>query len=392
MKKTYSYGKQTIDDDDIAAVVEALKSDWLTQGPAVSSFENDLAKKFGAASAVAVSNGTAGLHLIGLALGWQRGDLILTTALTFIASANCALYCGADVDFVDIDPLTYNISTQLLEAKLKKLSREGRKVKAVVAVDFAGHPCEWEILGDLSTQYNFDLVNDACHAVGAKFNGIEICSAKFAKAVNLSFHPVKTLTTGEGGAILSNDAHFIAKVRTLRTHGIVRESEQMQRNDGPWFYEMQMLGYNYRITDFQCALGSSQLKKIDKFNKRRQEIAAYYNSNLDSELAALPQAASHVSHAYHLYPVQLKLEKFKSTKAEIFNAFRAEGLNLQVHYYPVPLHPYYRNRYGFSETDFPVAYDFYQRELSMPIYPLLTDEDLTEICTRFHNVLRKCLI
>lgn len=371
--------------------MKALQSGWLTQGPAIQQFETDLCKRFEVEAAVAVSNGTAGLHLIGLALGWGPGDLILTSALTFLASANCALYCGADVDFVDIDEATYNISTEKLENKLKQLKATGRSVKAVVAVDFGGYPCDWAELDRLAKTYSFDLVDDACHALGAKFKGYEICSGRFAKAVNLSFHPVKTMTTGEGGAVLSNDLEFINKVKILRTHGIVRDADVMERADGPWYYEMQTLGFNYRITDFQCALGSSQLKKLDGFNKKRREIAKYYNEHLDQSLMTLPKVASHVEHVYHLYPVLLNLEKFNVGKKEIFIALQSVGLNLQIHYYPVPLQPFYRKKYGFTEADFPAAFRFYQREISMPIYPLLETTDLAEICQRFHDTLRKNL-
>ncbi len=391
MEKTYSYGKQSINEDDISCVVEALRSEWLTQGDRVSGFESNLVKKFGVKEAVAVANGTAGLHLIGLALGWKRGDVILTTPLTFLASANCVLYCGADVDFVDIDSETYNICPKKLEDKILFYRNKKIQIKAVVAVDFAGQPCDWDQLSELSKKYHFDLVDDACHAMGAQWRGVEICSAKFAKAVNLSFHPVKSITTGEGGAILSNDLDLIKKVRDLRTHGITRDSEKMLKNDGPWYYEMQTLGYNYRITDFQCALGSSQLSRLDEFNKRRREIAEFYSSNLDKQLVELPKVSKNVLHAYHLYPVLLNLEKFRVTKKELFLAMKEVGLNLQVHYYPVPLQPYYVDKYGFKETDFPIAFKFYQRELSLPIYPTLNNGDLQEITKRFHAVLKKYL-
>ena len=389
MKKTYSYGKQSITDGDVESVIQALRSDWLTQGPSVSRFEDDLAKRFGAKAAVAVSNGTASLHLIGLALGWQKGDLILTTPNTFLASANCALYCGADVDFVDIDETTFNICPQKLEIKLNELKSKGTSVKAVVAVDFGGYPCDWKKLSQLAVSYNFDLVDDACHAMGATIDGDEICSAKYAKAVNLSFHPVKSMTTGEGGAVLSNDIDFINRVKTLRTHGMTKDPTVLEKNDGPWYYEMHTLGFNYRITDFQCALGSSQLKRLNEFNKRRREIAQFYNKNLDKNFVSTPKVAANVEHAYHLYPALLNLEKFNVGKSEIFQALQAEGLNLQVHYYPVPLQPYYKQRYGFKAGDFPVAERFYEREISMPVYPSLTDEDLNEIVSRFHGVLKR---
>lgn len=387
--KTYSYGRQTIENDDIEAVLSALQSDWLTQGPKVTQFENDLCEKFGAAGAAAVSNGTAGLHLIGLGLGWKAGDLVLTTANTFLASANCARYCGADVDFVDIDPVTYNISVSLLEKKIVELKAKGRKVTAVVAVDFAGRACDWPKLAQLAQKFEFDLVDDACHAMGAKVQGTELCSAKYAKAINLSFHPVKTITTGEGGAILSNDLKFLNRVKTFRTHGMTKDPLVLTQNEGSWYYEMHDLGFNFRMTDLQAALGSSQLKKLPRFNQRRKEIAQYYNTYLNQDFFESPQVTKAEEHVYHLYAALIKNENLVANKTKFFDALKTEGLNLQVHYYPVPLQPYYRKLYGFKESDFPNALAFYKRELSLPIYPALEDSDLKIIVKILNDTAAK---
>lgn len=386
--RNYSYGKHSINENDIQAVVKTLNSGWLTQGPTVEKFEQALCKLFGAKYAIAVSNGTASLHLAGLALGWKEGDVIITSPLTFLASANCILYCGATPDFVDIDPVTYTISPNLLEEKILSYKKEGKKVRAVVAVDFAGHPCDWAKLVELSTTYGFDLIDDACHALGAKYESEHICSAKFAKAVNLSFHPVKSITTGEGGAILTNDETLAKKIRILRSHGMTKDPSVMEKIDGPWYYEMHQLGFNYRITDFQCALGESQLARLGEFNSRRREIAEFYNKNLDGHFLKKPGCATNVEHVYHLYPILLKLENLKVGRKEIFESLWEQGIRLQVHYYPVHLQPYYKTSFGFAKNDFPVSEDFYDRELSLPIYPDLTDQDLPYLCDVINKTLK----
>ena len=387
--KTYNYGKHSIDDDDIKAVVSSLQSGWLTQGPEVSNFEDNLKNKFGAAEAIAVSNGTAGLHLIGAALNWGPKDTVLTSPLTFLASANCILYAGAQPGFVDIDPKTYTLCPQKLEDKLIQLSKKNTKVQAVVAVDFAGHPCDWDSLVSLSKKYEFDLIDDACHAIGAKYKGQEVCSSKFAKAVNLSFHPVKSMTTGEGGAVLTNSTELSQKIKMLRTHGMTKDPSKMEKNDGPWYYEMHELGFNYRITDFQAALGSSQLKKLNCFNKRRREIAQFYNKHLNSDLLLTPFESPDVEHAYHLYAVQLKLDKISVDRKNVFLKLKDMGLNLQVHYYPVHLQPFYKKKFGFKRGDFSISESVYDRELSLPVYPDLSDEDLRYICDTINSTLKE---
>ena len=380
--KSYSYGKQTIDQGDIDAVVEALKSDWLTQGPKVQEFENALAQKFNAKYVSAVANGTAGLHLIGIALGWKKDDVVITTPITFVASANCIVYSGATPDFVDINENTYTLDINKLEEEVNRYIKIGKQIKAVVAVDYAGHPSDWESLRILADKYNFQLVNDNCHALGAEYNGDLGYAVKYADIVNMSFHPVKHITTGEGGAVLTNNQILDEKIKMLRTHGITKDKKYLGNNDGLWYYEMQMLGFNYRITDFQCALGSSQLKKLDRFVKRRNEIAKYYDMEFkNDERFIIPYSKANVKHAYHLYPLQLNFDKLKISKKKFFEKMRENSIELQVHYIPVHMQPYYKKQFGFEEGDFPIAEQFYKNEVSIPIYPLLEDKDLSFIAS-----------
>lgn len=380
MNKTYSYGKQTIEQDDIDAVVEVLKSDWLTQGPKVEEFEKALGSKFNANYTAVVANGTGGLHLIGTALGWKEDDIVITSPITFLASANCILYNNAVPDFVDIDPVYYTIDVNKLEDKIKSYAAKGKKIKAVVAVDYAGQPCDWEALRTLANKYNLQLINDNCHALGAEIDGDKDYAVKYADAVNLSFHPVKHITTGEGGAVLTNNKEIDERIKILRTHGITKDEKYLTKNDGPWYYEMQFLGYNYRITDFQCALGISQLKKLDAIVAKRNEIAEFYDNEFTGDERFITPEVMHKSkHAYHLYPLQIKFEKLKISKKEFFNKMREQNIFLQVHYVPVHLQPYYRNNFGFKEKDFPEAEKFYEREISIPMYPALTSEDLKYI-------------
>ena len=385
--KIYSYGKQSIDEEDIQSVVEVLKSDWLTQGPKIQEFEEALCKKFNSKYGAVVSNGTAGLHLIGLALGWGKDDTIITSPITFAASANCAVYAGATPDFVDINPTSYTIDVNKLESKIKTLASNGKKVKAVVAVDYAGHPCDWEGLRSLADKYEFQLVNDYCHAFGAEYKNDFHYAVKYADAVNLSFHPVKHITSGEGGVALTNSREIDTKIKILRTHGITKDPGLMERDEGPWYYEMQLLGFNYRITDFQCALGLSQLKKLDAFIKRRREIAEFYNDKFaNDDRFIIPKVSADVKHAYHLYPLQIKFDELKISKKDYFEKLKHRGIILQVHYIPLHLQPYYKLNYGFKKGDFPVAELFYQKEVSIPIYPLLNEEDLYYITDKIKDL------
>ncbi len=378
--KIYSYGKQTIDQNDIDAVIGALQSDWMTQGPTVQKFENALNEKFGSKFATVVANGTAGLHLIALGLGWKKEDIIITTPITFLASANCAVYVGAKVDFADIDSSSYTIDPQKLEEKIKLYSSQNKKIKAVVAVDYAGHPCDWDALKSLKEKYGFQLVNDFCHALGAEYNNDISYAVKYADAVNLSFHPVKHITTGEGGAVLTNDETLDKKIKILRTHGMTKDETILEKNDGPWYYEMHEPGFNYRITDLQCALGITQLSKLDSFLIRRRQIAAYYDkafAGIDELI--FPHVSENSKHAYHLYPLQIRFDTLKISKKEFFQKMKERNIFLQVHYVPVHLQPFYKNNFGFKAGDFPEAEIFYEREFSIPMYPTLLDEDIEYI-------------
>jgi len=384
-----SYGKQFIDQSDIDAVVDVLNGDWLTQGPAVETFENDLKTYFGAKYCCAVSNGTAALHLTGLALGWQPGDIVITSPITFLATANCIVYAGATPDFVDIDSITYTLDPNQLEKKIKAYQAKNIKVKAVIGVDFAGYPCDWKALKQISDMYDIQLVNDNCHALGASFNGNKQYAVEYADVAIQSYHPVKHITTGEGGAVLSNDATVDEKVRCLRTHGMTKGSNQLINNDSPWYYEMHEIGYNYRITDFQCALGSSQLKKLDKFVQKRREIAKKYNDLFfNNGRLIVPETANNINHAYHLYPLQIDFEKLPYTKPQLFKEMKQAKINLQVHYIPVHTQPFYRKNYGFDVGDFPVAEKFYHSSISIPMYPSLTDFEVVKIVNDISNFVK----
>ena len=375
-----SYGKQTIDQSDIEAVVQILKGDWLTQGPAAHIFENDLKKYFGAKHTCAVANGTAALHLTAMALGWHPGDIVITTPITFLATANCIVYVGATPDFVDIDPAIYSIDPNQLEEKIKAYHSKGKKVKAVIGVDYGGHPCDWKSLREIANKFELQLVNDNSHALGASYFGDKKYAVKYADVVIQSYHPVKHITTGEGGAVLTNNSTIDEKVRCLRNHGMTKDSNQLEKSDGPWYYEMHHIGYNYRITDIQCALGSSQLQKLNRFIQRRREIAGKYNESFyNNDMLLIPRTHGSIDHAYHLYPLQIDFEKLTSTKPQFFEAMEKAGIRLQVHYIPVHTQPFYQKNYGFEVGNFPVTENFYDRAISIPLYPSLTDAEVEKV-------------
>ncbi|HEY2470554.1 MAG TPA: UDP-4-amino-4,6-dideoxy-N-acetyl-beta-L-altrosamine transaminase [Terracidiphilus sp.] len=381
------YGRQCIDADDIEAVVDVLRSDWLTQGPAIERFEQEVARYCGAAHAIAVSNGTAALHLACLALKVGPGDTVWTTPNTFVASANCALYCGANVDFVDIDPRTFNMSPELLAAKLEKAETQGRLPKVIVAVDFGGQPCELKQIALLAKRYGFHVLEDASHALGAEYCGSKVGSNAYSDITVFSFHPVKIMTTGEGGMALTNDPELARRFRLLRTHGITRDPSAMSGAiEGGWYYEQLELGFNYRMTDIQAALGSSQLRKVDQFIARRSQLARQYDQAL-RELPLRPAEQLEGScSAYHLYVICLEQERGSRARRDVFSGLRQAGIGVNVHYIPVHTQPYYR-RFGFKPEDFPNALRYYQGAISLPLYYGLTDEQQQYIIEKLKEQL-----
>mgnify|MGYP006105120209 CR=1 FL=1 len=383
-----SYGKQSIDKSDIKAVVDTLKSHWLTQGPKCEVFEEDLKNYFGASYACAVSNGTAALHLAGLALNWKKGDIVLTTPMSFLATSNCIIYTGAKPDFVDIDLVTHTIDPNLAEEKIKHYRKKGKNIKALIGVDFAGQPCDWKALRALANNYEFKLINDNCHALGAKYFDDKQYALKYADIATQSYHPVKHITTGEGGSVLTNSLEIDEKVRRLRTHGMVKGENQLSINNEPWYYEMHDVGFNYRITDFQSALGSNQLKKLDFFLKRRREIARVYDDAFENiPNLIIPKVNDECVHAYHLYPLQINFDKTNLSKSQLFKKLKKFDINLQVHYIPIHLQPYYKKNYGFRIGEYPFAEKFYQREVSLPIYSGLSKKDQRKVIRSLKSLI-----
>lgn len=381
------YGRQSISDEDVAAVVRTLRSDWLTQGPAVPRFEEALAARVGARHGVAVANATAALHLACLALDLGPGDRLWTSPNTFVASANCGLYCGATVDFVDIDARSYNLSVPALEAKLRAAEAAGTLPKIVVPVHFAGQSCDMQAIHALSRRYGFRIIEDASHAVGGRYLGEPVGNGRYADITVFSFHPVKIITTAEGGMVMTNDAALALRLERLRSHGITRDPAKMEEApEGPWVYEQVELGYNYRLTDLQAALGLSQLSQLEASVVRRHAIAQRY----DTELAGLPLLTPWQSpdahSALHLYPIQIDSARSRRTRREVFDGLRAAGIGVNVHYIPVHTQPHYR-RLGFARGDFPVAEAYYAQAISLPMFPTLTDAQQGEVIAAVRQVL-----
>ena len=383
-----SYGRQTITKSDIDVVIEVMKGEMLTQGPYVENFENDLRKYFGTDYASAVSNGTAALHLTGIALEWSEKDNIITSPLSFLATANSIEYSGANTIFADIDETSFTLDPNKVEDSIKKCHKNGKNVSAIIGVDFAGHPCDWISLRELADKYDLKLINDNCHALGASYFNNKAYAGEYADIVTQSYHPVKNITTGEGGSVLTNDCNIYEKISLLRTHGIEKDPNKMKKNHGTWHYEMNELGFNYRITDLQSALGSNQLKKLDKFIKKRKNIALMYNEYFKNmENITTPKVKTNIGHAYHLYPIQIDFDKIKIEKNLFFRKLRENGIILQVHYIPIHLQPYYKKKYGYKLGSFPISERFYAKEVSLPIYPLLTNKDISKVTNEISNFI-----
>lgn len=371
-----SYGRQDITDEDVAAVAAVLRSAWLTQGPAIPAFEAALCGLTGAPFAVAVSNATAALHIACLACGLGSGDSAWTSPNSFVASANCALYCGADIDFVDIDPASLNMSVDALEEKLARAEVDGRLPKVVIPVHFAGQSCDMAAIGALARRFGFRVIEDASHAVGGILDGTHIGACAHSDVTVFSFHPVKIVTTGEGGAALTRDPELATQLELLRSHGVTRREELMTgASSGPWYYEQVALGFNYRMTDIQAALGISQLARIDGYLRRRHAIADLYDAGLNGlELTRPARLAGRYS-AFHLYVIMLD---DPAKRAPVFEALRRAGIGVNVHYIPIHLQPYYRGR-GFGPGDFPNAEDYYARAITLPLHPRMTDADVERV-------------
>jgi perosamine synthetase len=373
------YGRQSLDEEDIQAVIQVLRSDWLTTGPNVPAFEEAFAAQVGSKYAVAVSSGTAALHAAMFAAGIGPGDEVIVPPMTFAATANVIVYQGGKPVFADVDPDTLLLDPGKAEAKITS------RTKAIIAVDYAGQPCDYDSLRGIANDHNLILIADACHALGATYKGQPVGS--LADLNIFSFHPVKHITTGEGGMITTGNPKFAERMRVFRNHGITTEHSQ-RTDQGTWYYEMVDLGYNYRLTDFQCALGMSQLRKLGKWVALRQEIAQRYDYAFTGLSEVSPLAVRpDVSHAYHLYVVRLGLERLRVNRAQIFAALRAENIGVNVHYIPVHLHPFYRSRFGTKPGDFPMAENAYERIISLPIFPTMTDLDADHVVTAVKEII-----
>ena len=381
------YGRQDISEADIEAVIGVLRSDFLTQGPAVPAFEARVSAHCGASHAIAVNSATSALHLACLALGVGPGDWVWTSPITFVASANCALYCGARVDFVDIDPSTYNLSADKLADKLAQAEVEGRLPKVVIPVHLAGQPCDMAAIRRLADRYGFKIIEDASHAIGGRYGNDAVGSCRHSDMTVFSFHPVKVITTGEGGMVLTNDPGLAKRLRSLRSHGITRDAEDMtQIPDGPWYYQQIELGFNYRMTDLQAALGLSQMDRLDAFVAARHAIARRYDESLARLPLHTPWQSPGSYSGFHLYVIRLDLDKLHRTHREVFESLRAAGIGVNLHYIPVYLQPHYRAM-GFEPGLCAEAEAYYREAISLPIYPALGEARQSEVIAALRHTL-----
>ena len=376
------YGRQDISETDIEAVVEVLRSDFLTQGPVVPAFEKAVASHCGIQYGVAVNSATSALHIACLALGVGPGDRVWTSPITFVASANCARYCGADVDFVDIDPRTYNMSVASLSTKLRQAEIDGTLPKVVIPVHLCGQPCDMEAIHALSLRYGFRIIDDASHAIGGRYKERPIGDGRFSDITIFSFHPVKTITTAEGGMAVTKDAQLANRMARLRSHGVTRDPTEMTKApDGPWYYQQIELGFNYRMTEMQAALGLSQMQRLTEFVTKRHALAAAYNELLKDVPVVTPWQHADGYSGLHLYVVRLKLDAIQASHREVFERLRVGGIGANVHYIPVYRQPYYAQM-GFNPMDFPEAERYYAEAISLPMYPGLTAQQQKEVVHR----------
>jgi UDP-4-amino-4,6-dideoxy-N-acetyl-beta-L-altrosamine transaminase len=373
------YGRQDINEADVQAVVDVLRSDFITQGPVVPAFESAVSNYCGVKHAIAVNSATSALHIACLALGVNTGDIVWTTPITFVASANCALYCGAEVDFVDIDAKTYNMSVEQLAIKLALAKTQGRLPKVVIPVHLSGQSCEMETIHLMSKQYGFKIIEDASHAIGGKYKGEPVGNCKFSDITVFSFHPVKIITTGEGGMAVTNSDELARKMQLLRNHGITREPSEMTKlPDGPWYYQQIALGFNYRMTDIQAALGLSQIQRLDEFVINRHKISRQYDLLLNQLPVTKPWSHPDSYSGLHLYIIRINLEQTLKARLDIFNTMRNAGIGVNLHYIPVYLQPTYKNL-GFRSGYCPEAERYYAEAISIPMYPTLTQSDMKQV-------------
>lgn len=382
------YGRQDISQADIEAVVEVLQSDFLTQGPMVPRFEESVAGHVGAKYALAVNSATSALHIACLALGLGPGDWLWTSPITFVASANCGLYCGAAVDFIDIDPATYNICPNALAAKLEVAEREGRLPKVVVPVHLCGQPCDMQAIHKLAVRYGFRIIEDASHAIGGKYRGEYIGNCRYSDITVFSFHPVKIVTTAEGGMLTTNDSALAERMALLRSHGITRDPLLMTHEaDGPWYYQQIELGLNYRMTELQAALGVSQMTRLDSFIERRHSLARRYDQAFADLQVTTPWQHPDGYSGLHLYVIRLKLDKIKFSHLQVFESLREQGIGVNLHYIPVHTQPYYE-RMGFKIGDFPVAESYYRDAISLPMFQTMTLDQQDRVIEAVKRALR----
>jgi UDP-4-amino-4,6-dideoxy-N-acetyl-beta-L-altrosamine transaminase len=388
MKKYIPYGCQDISTQDIEAVSKVLRSDFLTQGSAVGTFERDLMHLTGARFALAVNSATSALHIACMALGVGEGDIVWTSPISFVASSNCALYCGAKIDFVDIDPKTNNISVSALSKKLELASEAGQLPKAVIPVHLSGFSADMKKIFELSKKYDFKIIEDASHAIGGTYNGKQVGSCEYSDFCIFSFHPVKIITTGEGGALLTNQERLADQAELLRSHGITKNPEFFQAKDeGDWYYEQQDLGFNYRMTDIQAALGSSQLKRLNDFILKRKEIFKYYQTLLKDLPLVLPSLEQGEVSSNHLFIIKLKLDEVNISHQKLFSKLRESGIGVNLHYIPIYKHPYYRELLQIDPMHFPESERYYSSAISLPIFYKLDKADMEYICHTLKELL-----
>ncbi|MCJ8296274.1 MAG: UDP-4-amino-4,6-dideoxy-N-acetyl-beta-L-altrosamine transaminase [Colwellia sp.] len=383
------YGKQDISPQDIEAVVGVLQSSFLTQGPQVPLFEASIKQAVQAKYALAVNSATSALHIACLALGVGKGDVVWTSPITFVATANCALFCGASINFVDIDPITYNLCAHKLEQKLIDTKKMGGVLpKLVIPVHLCGQSCEMEKIHTLSQEYGFSIIEDASHAIGGKYQGQPVGNCQYSDITVFSFHPVKIVTTAEGGVATTNNKNLLAKMELLRSHGITRDEALMtEESHGPWFYQQIDLGFNYRMTELQAALGVSQMMRLDEFVAKRNDLANRYDSLLDNLPLTLPMQDSEVHSARHLYVIRLQLNKLNKTHRQVFEELRAGGIGVNLHYIPLPMQPFYK-RLGYETKNYPQSELYYQEAISIPLFYQMLESEQDRIVDMMRDVIK----